>query len=91
MKPPADRRVVEIAWLPRSDAEWSTFSASRQETARLWNTMVGMHANVRRYQWEWPTLKQWQQWAKGRFPAISACEHNHSSNRRHDRSARERT
>lgn len=48
------------------------FTSARIETARLWNTMVAMHALVRRYQWKWPTLKQWQQWAKGRFPAISA-------------------
>lgn len=34
--------------------------------------MVAMHSLVRRYQWKWPTEKQWRQWAKGRFSAISA-------------------
>lgn len=71
-EPRTEHRVVEIAWLPRSDAEWAVYTSARLETARLWNTMVGMHALLRRYQWKWPTLKQWQQWAKGRFPAISA-------------------
>lgn len=65
-------RVVEIAWLPRTDAEWAAFTAARLETARLWNTMVEMHAVVRRFGWKWPTEKQWRGWAKGRFPAISA-------------------
>ncbi len=34
--------------------------------------MVEMHAVVRRLGLEWPSLKQWRDWAKSRFPSISA-------------------
>jgi putative transposase len=66
------RRVVDVRWLPRSDAEWASFTAARMEAARLWNTMVEMHAVVRRFQWKWPSRAQWDRWARGRFLALSA-------------------
>lgn len=67
-----EHRVVEIAWLPRTDAEWSAFTAARLETARLWSRMVEMHAIVRRLNLKWPSKTQWERWAKGRFSALSA-------------------
>ncbi len=32
-------RTVEIAWKPCSDHQWHTFTASRQEAARLWSDL----------------------------------------------------
>lgn len=66
------RRVVEVRWLPRTAAEWATFTAARLGAARLWNAMVALHARIRRLGWRWPSRKRWDQWARGRFPAISA-------------------
>lgn len=65
-------RVVEIAWLPRTTAEWSAFTASRLEAASLWSRMVKIHARYRRAKWKWPTKSAWERWAKGRFPSLSA-------------------
>ncbi len=65
-------RVVEIAWLPRSNLAWMTFTAARRAAANLWAKMAAMHALVRRFGWAWPSRKQWEAWAKGRFPGLSA-------------------
>lgn len=67
-----DRRVVEARWLPRTDAEWATFTAARLDAARLWNAMSALHARIRRLRWKWPSRKRWDAWARGRFPALSA-------------------
>lgn len=65
-------RVVEIAWVPRTTAEWAAFTAARLAAASLWARMVRIHARYRRAQWKWPTKAAWERWAKGRFPALSA-------------------
>ncbi|MBP6832790.1 MAG: transposase [Deltaproteobacteria bacterium] len=65
-------RVVEIRWLPRSDADWATFTTARRAAADLWNTMVVLHTRLRRLGWAWPTLARWTTWAKGRAPGLSA-------------------
>jgi len=33
-------RTIEIAWMPRTTTEWTTFTASRREAARLWSDLV---------------------------------------------------
>lgn len=71
-KPATTRRVVEIAWLPRTPEEWLVFTAARAEVARLWDKMAAMHALVRRWKWKWPTYSRWCAWAKDCFPALSA-------------------
>lgn len=68
-------RTIEIAWHPRTTTEWATFSASRQEAARLWNDLVVRHHRIRRLCWKWPSKARWQRWAikpKGRYPGLSA-------------------
>jgi len=65
-------RVVEIAWMPRTPAEWASFTAARLAAASLWSRMVRIHARIRRARWKWPTKAAWERWAKGRFPALSA-------------------
>jgi putative transposase len=65
-------RTIEIAWLPRVTTEWATFTASRQEAARLWGDLVIRHHRLRRLGWKWPSKARWQRWAKGRYPGISA-------------------
>jgi putative transposase len=70
--PKTDRRVVEIRWLPRADAEWAAFTAARLNTARLWNAMVVLHARLRRLNGKWPSRARWERWARGRCPALSA-------------------
>jgi putative transposase len=65
-------RTVEIAWTPRTQAEWATFSASRKEAARLWGDLVVRHQRLRRLHWKWPSKGRWQRWAKGRYPGLSA-------------------
>jgi len=65
-------RVVEIAWLPRTTAEWASFTLARLEAAALWTRMVRIHARIRRAKWKWPTRAAWERWAKGRFPNLSA-------------------
>lgn len=65
-------RVVEIAWLPRSPAQWATFTASRRAAGDLWSAMTRLHARLRRLGWQWPTRSRWEKWAKGRFPGLSA-------------------
>jgi putative transposase len=65
-------RTIEIAWCPRTVAAWVTFTASRQEAARLWNDLVRRHDRIRRVNWTWPSKARWQRWAKGRYPGLSA-------------------
>ena len=65
-------RTIEIVWKPRAIAEWTTFTASRQEAARLWNDVARRHHRLRRLGWTWPSKARWQRWAKGRYPGLSA-------------------
>jgi hypothetical protein len=65
-------RTTEIAWHPRTTTEWSTFTASRKEAARLWSHLVVRHQRIRRLGWRWPPKARWQRWAKGRYPGLSA-------------------
>ena len=65
-------RTIEVAWRPRTSAAWATFTASRQEAARLWNDLVRRHHRIRRLNWTWPSKARWQRWAKGRYPGLSA-------------------
>jgi putative transposase len=65
-------RTIEIAWTPRTTTEWRTFTASRQEAARLWSDLVVRHHRLRRLGWKWPSKARWQRWAKGRYPGLSA-------------------
>jgi putative transposase len=60
-------RTIEIAWLPRSQTDWRTFSAVRQEAAAVWNWLVEAHADVRAGAESWPSKAEWQKRAKGRF------------------------
>ncbi|MGH2517395.1 MAG: RNA-guided endonuclease InsQ/TnpB family protein [Ktedonobacterales bacterium] len=59
-------------WHPRTTTEWTTFTASRKEAARLWGDLVVRHHRIRRLGWKWPSKARWQRWAKGRYPGISA-------------------
>jgi putative transposase len=65
-------RTIEIAWRPRTQTEWTTFTASRQEAARLWGDLVARHHRIRRLNWRWPSKARWQRWAKGRYSGLSA-------------------
>jgi putative transposase len=65
-------RTIEIAWTPRTTSEWATFTASRQEAARLWGDQVIRHHRQRRLGWKWPSKARWQRWVKGRYPGLSA-------------------
>lgn len=82
-------RTIEIHWMPHTASEWRTFTAARTEAARLWGDLVARHHRVRRQRWQWPSKQRWQQWAKGRYPGLSAqsvqqiigefCEAAHST------------
>ncbi len=68
-------RTIEVVWLPRTSADWATFSASRQEAARLWNDLVRRHHRLRRLAWKWPSKARWQRWAitpARRYTGLSA-------------------
>jgi putative transposase len=68
-------RTIEVAWTPCATTEWVTFTASRQEAARLWNDLVVRHHRIRCLGWKWPSKARWQRWAikpKGRYPGLSA-------------------
>jgi putative transposase len=65
-------RAIEVAWRPRTQSEWATFTVSRREAARLWGDLVVRHHRLRRLGWHWPSRIRWQQWAKGRYPGLSA-------------------
>ena len=58
--------------MPRKASEWQTFTASRREAARLWADLVERHHRIRRRNLMWPSKQRWQQWAKGRYPGLSA-------------------
>jgi putative transposase len=58
--------------MPHTSSEWRTFTASRKEAARLWSDLVERHHRIRRRQLTWPSKQRWQQWAKGRYPGLSA-------------------
>jgi hypothetical protein len=49
----------------------ATFSAARQEAARLWGDFVIRHHRIRRCNLKWPSKRRWKQWAKGRYPGLS--------------------
>jgi len=63
-------RTVEIVWVPRSKTEWHTFTAARQEAARLWNDLVERHHRIRRLNWQWPSKGRWEKWGKRRYPNL---------------------
>lgn len=65
-------RTIEIQWMPHTSSEWRTFSAARKEAARLWGDLVERHHRIRRRRLKWPSKQRWQQWAKGRYPGLSA-------------------
>src|SRR5688572_24394329 len=65
-------RTVEVSWVPRSRGSWATFSAARQESARLWADLVVRHHRIRRLNWKWPSKARWQRWAKRKYPHLSA-------------------
>jgi putative transposase len=65
-------RTIEIHWLPKTSSQWRAFSAARKEAARLWGDLVERHHRIRRRQLTWPNKQRWQQWAKGRYPGLSA-------------------
>jgi len=65
-------RTVEIAWQPRTNSQWHTFTASRQEAARLWGDLVVRHHRLRCLTWQWPSKSRWQKWAKRKYPNLSA-------------------
>jgi putative transposase len=63
-------RTIEVAWQPKSQKEWRTFTLARREAARLWADLVERHHQLRRLRWKWPTVQRWQKWAKGRYPHL---------------------
>jgi putative transposase len=65
-------RTIEMHWFPKTASQWRTFTASRQEAARLWNDLVARHHRIRRRQLPWPSQQRWQQWAKGCYPGLNA-------------------
>src|SRR5262249_29150071 len=65
-------RTLAVVWRPRTEAEWGTFTASRQEAARLWGDLVVRHHRIRRLGWRWPSKLRWERWARGRYPGLSA-------------------
>jgi putative transposase len=67
-----DYRSIEIHWMPHTRAQWGAFVLSRKEAARLWADLVERHHRIRRLGWRWPSKARWQQWAKGRYPGLSA-------------------
>ena len=65
-------RTIEIHWIPHTSSEWRIFTAARKEAARLWSDLVERHHRIRRRNLKWPSKQRWQQWAKGRYPGLSA-------------------
>jgi putative transposase len=63
-------RTIEFHWLPRGDRQWQTFTHARQEAARLWNDLVRRHQRIRRLNWQWPSKRRWERWAKRRYPGL---------------------
>ncbi len=65
-------RTIEIRWMPDSPARWAAYTAARVEAARLWGDLVARHHRIRRMNWRWPSKARFQQWAKRRYPGLSA-------------------
>lgn len=65
-------RTIDVSWLPRSQGDWATFTASRLESARLWGDLVERHFRIRLLNWTWPSKARWQRWVKRRYPNLSA-------------------
>jgi putative transposase len=63
-------RVVDIAFNPGSSLQWHIHGAVRREAARLWARIVKLHAYIRRRNWRWPSKRQLEKWAKGKFPGL---------------------
>lgn len=63
-------RVVSIQFKPQSARQWRIHGAVRGECAHLWNRLVRLHKRIRRSRWKWPSKKQIEQWAKGKFPGL---------------------
>lgn len=63
-------RTIEIAWMPRSQVQWRTFTEVRQEAARLWGDLVERHHRLRCANHKWPTKERWQKWAKRKYPGL---------------------
>ncbi len=70
-------RTVAFNWLPRTKAQWNTFTQARQEAAALWNAMVLRHARIRRLGWRFPTKARWDRWVKRRFPNLHSQSAQH--------------
>jgi len=65
-------RTITISWLPRTQAEWRTFTAARQEAAAVWNWLVEAHAAVRETSEPWPSYSRLAKEGKRRFPNLLA-------------------
>jgi putative transposase len=63
-------RALEIHWLPSSQSQWETFTASRKEAGRLWNDLTVRHKIIRRLRWKWPSKSRWEKWAARRYPLL---------------------
>lgn len=40
-------RTVKISWLPKTKTEWSIFTSTRLEAARLWSDLIDYHKQIR--------------------------------------------
>ena len=65
-------RTIEVAWRPRTTAAWATFTASRQEAARLWNDLVRRHHRIRRSAGRGLERRVGSAGRKGRYPGLTA-------------------
>gem|GEM_PF-807234 len=68
-------RTFEIAWLPTSSKAWATFTAARQEAARLWNDLVSWHAQARQQHaadpsFRFPTSGEWEKRCQRQYPRL---------------------
>jgi putative transposase len=63
-------RTISVRFKPSSSQQWKTFSASRQEAARLWNDLVELHFRIRRRRLQWPSKGRLQKWAKGKYRGL---------------------
>jgi putative transposase len=63
-------RTITVEWRPRTPTGWRTFSAARQEAARLWGDLTERHHRIRRRNLTWPSRARWFRWAKRRYPRL---------------------
>lgn len=63
-------RTITVQWLPQSQRQWDTFTASRLEAGGLWTRLVKLHHRIRSHNGVWPSKQRLQAWAKGKFPAL---------------------